>query len=295
MSKDILQRFLFENAPVRGEYIHLHTSLQTILLQHHYPAPVRRLLSEALCVVGLLSAIIKFDGRLTVQFRGKSKLKYLLAQCDNHFNLRGLAKWEGDLSYEELMTAMEEGVLAVMIDSGKSQNRYQGIVSWKGGSLAQSIEEYFLQSEQLPTRIWLEVNDAHAVGYLLQVVPEHEKDRTFDDEKKKEWKRIVKTTEFINSMDILSISQVELLNKLYPNEEIRLFDEKQVAFRCTCSRERSDNAIKLLGQQEAEAELRTKNSIVVTCEFCNQEYVYDSKDVKTLFAIDDPSGDQTLN
>src|SRR5277367_4669041 len=96
--QDLLQRFIFDKAPVRGEYIHLEDSFKEILQQHDYPPAIRRLLGEALCVAGLLTATIKFEGRLTVQFRGKGKLKFLLAQCDNHFHVRGLVKWDGDVT-----------------------------------------------------------------------------------------------------------------------------------------------------------------------------------------------------
>src|SRR5580692_2373011 len=113
---DSLQRFIFEQMPVRGEYIKLAHSYRTIINQHPYPPPIRKLLGEALCVAGLLSAIIKFDGRLTVQFRGKGKLKLLLAQCDNKFHMRGLVKWEGDLPYEDLMESFNDGVLVIMLD-----------------------------------------------------------------------------------------------------------------------------------------------------------------------------------
>src|SRR5262245_26316767 len=102
INKDSLHRFIFENAPVRGEFIYLQTSFQDIITQHQYPPAIRQLLGEALSVAGLLSAIIKFNGRLTVQFRGKGKLKLLLAQCNNNFQMRGLAKWEGELTYEDL-------------------------------------------------------------------------------------------------------------------------------------------------------------------------------------------------
>src|SRR3990167_6218006 len=146
MTKDLLQRFIFENEPVRGEYVKLEESLQTILNQHNYPAAVRKLLGEALCAAALLSAIIKFTGRLTVQFRGKGKLKLLLAQCNDRYHLRGLAKYEGDLSYEELMSAFHDGVLVIMLDSGAKGQRYQGVVKWQGDSLAASIEHYFRDS-----------------------------------------------------------------------------------------------------------------------------------------------------
>src|SRR5438105_3477632 len=118
---DVLHRFIFEQSPVRGEYVNLLETYQTITQQHPYPAPIRRLLGEALCVAALLSAIIKFEGRLTLQFRGQGKLKLLLAQSNDQSQLRGLVKWDGeDFSYEELMDSFENGVLAIMLDSTKN-------------------------------------------------------------------------------------------------------------------------------------------------------------------------------
>ena len=165
MTHDILQRFIFENDPVRGEYIKLQESLHTILQQHDYPAGVQKVLSEALCVAALLSAIIKFKGRLTVQFRGKGKLRLLLAQCDDQNQLRGLAKYDGEYSYEDLMASFKDGVLVIMLDSGSNGQRYQGVVEWVGSSLAESIEHYFQHSEQLATKIRLAVNEKYAVGF----------------------------------------------------------------------------------------------------------------------------------
>lgn len=296
--KDTLQRFIFEKAPVRGEYIHLQESFQTIVNQHAYPPALRQLLGEALCVAGLLSAIIKFNGRLTVQFRGKGKLKLLLAQCDNHFHLRGLAKWDGEMSYEDLMEAFNDGVLVIMLDAGPNKNRYQGMVAWRGNSLVESIEGYFRESEQLATKIWLSVSDTSAVGFLLQVVPATsggvvgiEKDII-----NPHWDRITKLTSHLYPVDLLSMDCQSILRMLYPEEEIRLFPSVSVSFGCTCSRKRGADAILVLGREEAEAELKDKQSIVVTCDFCNKEYIFDRVDVAKIFENKDiPPADTHLH
>lgn len=284
-SKDLLHRFIFENRPVRGEFIHLNDSFQTIVNQHAYPAPVRQLLGEALCIAGLLSAIIKFEGRLTLQFRGKGALKLLLAQCDNQFNMRGLVKWEGELSYDQLIDALEEGVLVVMLDPGPGKNRYQGIVSFRGRSLAESIEGYFTDSEQLPTKIWLAVDDKQAAGLLLQIVPGVKKEETqFSENPETDWQYVNQLTSKLHNTDMLDLDYEALLLNLYPGEQLRLFTASPVKFNCSCSRARSEDAIRLLGQEEAEAELSTHQIITVTCDFCNQEYIFDRGDVAAIFA-----------
>lgn len=277
---DSLQCFIFDNAPVRGEMVHLNESFQAIIKQHDYPPFIQKLLGELLAAICLLSASIKFNGRLTVQFRGKNGLKLLLAQCTQAFELRGLAQWDPALKAEDVVEAFKHGVLAIMIDpeipGGK---RYQGIVEWKGASLAESLEAYFLQSEQLPTRIWLAVDENSAAGMMLQVMPKENPELHHND-----WERLLHLSETVQPNELLHLDNLVLLHRLYHEEEVRLFESSSVAFQCNCSVMRGENAIAILGQKEAEEELLNNNEIVVTCEFCNKTYVFDRVDVARIFA-----------
>ncbi len=277
--KDILQKFIFENAPVRGEIVHLDESYKTILDQHAYPPLIRQLLGEALAVVCLLTAILKGKGRLTIQFQGKGKLKLLLAQCDHDLNIRGIVQSEGELSRDELLDSLKQGVLAIMVDPDMpNATRYQGIVAWEGESLTQAIEGYFMQSEQLPTRLWLAVSDSHASGLFLQVLPKERPELSKDD-----WQHLTLLTETIQPEELLKLDNTTLLRRLYSQEEVRVFQPMSVHFRCTCSVKRCENAILILGQKEAEEELANKQKITVTCEFCNKEYDFDRIDVAAIF------------
>lgn len=284
-TKDTLQRFIFENFPVRGEMIRLDQSYQEIIHQHTYPDSLQQLLGEALCVAGLLSAIIKFNGRLTVQFRGEGKLKFLLAQCNNKFELRGLAKWEGDLSYDDLMESFKQGVLVIMLDSGPTKQRYQGIVAWRGNSLAESIEGYFRDSEQLSTKLWLAVNKHAAAGYLLQAIPVGERGMQIIEEEvvAPHFDHIAELTHNLSAEMLFLHETPDLLQSLYPEETIRVFPPESVSFKCTCSRKRGEDAILILGKQEADEELAEKNSLSMTCDFCNKEYIFDRVDVAEIF------------
>lgn len=278
---DILQRFLFDHMPVRGEYIHLTHTFQTIVNQHQYTAPVRQLLGEALAIAGLLNAMIKFEGRLTIQFRGNGKLKLLLAQCNHQLQMRGLVKCDGEITYDSLMDAFQNGVLVIMLDSYQTTNRYQSIISWRGHSLAESIEIYFKESEQLRTKIWLNVNKQQAVGFLLQTLPEKEAEKKsilsphFD--------HLLNLSMQLSNEHLQNDSLEDLLRFLYPHEIIRIFPEALVSFFCACTRKRSEEAISLLGEKEALDEIVTKKVIVVTCDFCNKEYAFDKKDVMQIF------------
>ncbi|HEU5281935.1 MAG TPA: Hsp33 family molecular chaperone HslO [Gammaproteobacteria bacterium] len=282
---DTLHRFIFENEPVRGEFVHLDASLQTILDQHQYPPLIRRLLSEALCAAVLLSAVIKFKGRLTLQFRGRGKIKLLLAQCNHQMAIRGLVKFDTDLSETELDAALQDGILAILLDGGTQETQYQGIVPWQGNSLAESIEGYFKHSEQLPTRLWLSAKDGAAAGFMLQVVPIHEKNATgiVNEIIAPSFSRILKLSAPLDTDDWLSLPYTDLLEKLYTGETLRVFPAAGVHFACTCSRKRSEDAINLLGKEEAEAEIKDKNAIVVTCDFCSKEYHFDRIEVAQIF------------
>lgn len=282
-NKDIVQSFIFENANVRGEIVRLDESFQTIVKQHAYPEAIRTLLGELLVTSCLLNGIIKTKGRLTVQFQGKDPLKLILAQCSNEFNIRGLAQWEGDLSEEDLLLALKNGVLAIMIDPDATTSRYQGIVSWQGNSLTESIEGYFRDSEQLPTRLWLAVNETTAVGFLLQTLPSEGTKKINPVIPGEDWEHILCLTETITAEELLTLDNYTLLHRLYSQEEVRVFEPAPVAFGCTCSTQRGEHAIFMLGQEEAEQELKDKQIIVVTCEFCNSEYKFDKVDVATIF------------
>src|SRR5260221_7552189 len=99
---DTRQRFIFEDANVRGELVNLTTSFQTIITQHLYPLAIKQILGETLVAACLLSGIIKTKGRLTVQFQGEKPLKLLMAQCNHKSEVRGLAQWEGSLSESDV-------------------------------------------------------------------------------------------------------------------------------------------------------------------------------------------------
>lgn len=286
MDRDLLQRFIFENIPVRGEFVCLEKSYQIIISQHAYPPPICHLIGEALCVVSLLSAIIKFKGRVTLQFRGQGQLKLLLAESDNNFNIRSLIKWTGELNESDLSQTLQQGVLAIMLDVDNKKNGYQGIVSWEGNSLAASIEGYFQKSEQLATKIWLKVTDQLACGLLLQITPGAEKEHASIERAvaDTEWERIVKATNLADKNQLFLLDFNTLLNVLYPHDEIRIFPAKSVQFKCTCSLKKSEEALYLLGEEEANSELKNRNSIAVTCEFCNREYLFDRVDVAKIFS-----------
>lgn len=288
INNDIIQRFLFENHEIRGQLVRLGESFQTIAKQHDYPPALKNLLGESLVLSVLLNAIIKLKGRLSVQFNGAEPLKLLMAQCNQDYQIRGLADWEGnDLDQEALLNALKKGTLGIIIRPDDTSRSYQGIVQFEGQSLAQSIEHYFKYSEQLPTRIWVSVDDNQAAGLLLQAMPSSGLKKAQPVPEDDVFQHVVHLAETITKEELLVLNNEVLLNRLFREEEIRLFSPASVEFGCTCSLEKSKKAVLMLGQEEGEKELQAKQEIVVICEFCNTEYHFDRVDVAKLFKDDD--------
>lgn len=277
--QDSLRRFIFEDEHIRGLWVCCHASYQAVMSRHPYPPVVGTVLGQALAASALLAATIKFEGSLTLQMQSEESLRLLLAQCTHDLHLRGLAHYQED----ELSQANSEfnlplqGRLMITIEQNQPHQRYQGVVESRGEALATMIEQYFQQSEQLPTRLWLASNEKIACGLLLQTLP------NAGEVRPEAWDNITMLTETLTPEELLKDPCEALLLKLYNEHKVRLFESQLVSFRCRCSTERMENAIKMMSYEEANSLLSAHQQIVVTCEFCNAERTFDRVDVERLF------------
>ncbi|HVC28333.1 MAG TPA: Hsp33 family molecular chaperone HslO [Gammaproteobacteria bacterium] len=278
---DSLRRFIFENLPVQGRHVHLDASWRAVLERQNYPLPVRALLGEAMAAMALLSATLKFDGVITLQVRGNGPLHLLVVQCTSRLNLRGLARWSGDLLPDSgLQKLLGDGRLAITIEPANGE-RYQGIVPLEGETLAACLEVYFQRSEQLPTRLWLTADDECSAGMLLQVMPERERNPDA-------WQHVTVLADTITGKELKLLSAQQLLQRLYHEEDIRLFEATPAAFRCQCSRVRIEATLHSLGADEMHSILREQGNVHVDCEFCGRGYEFDKVDVAALFSTPPP-------
>lgn len=281
-SLDTTQRFLFEHADVRGEMTALDQSYREILAKHDYPEPVRALLGEMLAAAVLLSTTIKFDGLLVLQARSNGPLSTLMVECSSNQQVRGIARYADDLEGDCLSELMPDGVLAITIDPEQGQ-RYQGIVSLEGGSLAEALNSYFENSEQLPTRFRLLADGRLARGFLLQALPA---DRQKDPEQRAlTWEHLNVLADTLTPEELLALDNTVLLHRLFHEEDLRLFDTHPVSFHCSCSSERSGQALVSLGRHDAFQLLEEQGgSVEVDCQFCNNRYRFGPAELETLFS-----------
>ncbi len=283
---DCLHRFVFDALGVRGELVTLDASWRAVLARHPYPASVRRPLGEALASTLLLAATLKFEGALILQAQGEGPIRTLVAQATHGRTIRGLARWHGDMPDDadpprELQQLFGDGRLVLTLEPADGE-RYQGIVPLQGESLGAAIEAYFASSEQLPTRLWLAVDEAHATGLMLQRMPSADVD---DDA----WNRTTLLADTVDERELLTLPAQTLLQRLFHEEDLRLFEPEPVAFRCGCSRARIAETLRALGRDEVDAIIGEQGSVDVTCEFCNRDYRFDLVDARELFTDAVPS------
>jgi len=280
LDKDQLQRFLFETANIRGEMVRLNSTYAAITERHPYPIAVQQFLGQALAATALLSATIKFSGRLTMQIQGDGPVNLLVAQSDEKFHLRGLAKWEKEQEpiANDFTKAFGAGQLAITIAPTKGE-RYQGIVSLDTKDLATALETYFHQSEQLPTCLCLFADTETAAGILLQAMPCDTSEQRYQF-----WENIVHLTRTLTTEEALSLSNQTILKRLFAEEDIRLFNAEPIQFRCECSLEKMERALVILGKEEVYDILKTNREVTVTCEFCHNYYHFDKSEADRIFS-----------
>jgi molecular chaperone Hsp33 len=276
MEEDILRRFIFEEFGVRGEWVKLSNSWQNAKFNQHGNAIVQETLGQALAAAVLLSATIKFKGSVIMQAQGDGVFRTLVAQATHDRKIRGLVRHTGEVQSGHLESMFGEGRLVLTIRPDNA-DPYQGIVPLKGANLAVALQTYFVQSEQLDTRLWLFANEQVAAGLLLQELPEHKDFKT-------DWERIVILADTLTAPELLNLDCEPLLHRLFHEEKVRLFDAEPVRFECSCSKQKIEYALRTLGPQELEHLLEAKGAVEVGCEFCNKQYRFDRIDVQKLLA-----------
>jgi molecular chaperone Hsp33 len=275
---DSLERFVFESAPIHGRIVHLDATWRAVLERRQYPIPVRDVLGELMAAAALLTATLKFDGRLIMQVQGNGPVRLLVVECSSERTMRGLAQWDGNIEPGALTELLGEGRLVITIEPGMGKERYQGIVELEGTSIARLLEGYFARSEQLATRLWLAADARQATGMLLQRLP----DRHSPD--KDAWERAVHLSSTLTRQELLALPAKDILHRLYHEEDIRLFQRVPVSFRCSCSRARVEHVLRMLGEDEIRSILTEKGRVDVDCEFCGNHYELDAVEVEQLFA-----------
>jgi molecular chaperone Hsp33 len=276
--------FTIPERNARGRIVRLGPVLDHILSAHDYPAPIARILSEALVLAALLGSLLKEDeGQLTIQAQTESGIVDLLV-CDYKAGeLRGYVRFDkerlGELpSHRDLFALFGKGYLAITFDHPASDERYQGIVPLEGGSLAEAAQNYFSQSEQLPSVVRLAVNDTGHVagGILVQHLPEGEegRDRLHTRLDNPEWEHVRILSETIKGNELTDprLALEGALWRLFHEEEVHVVAAVPLAKGCRCNFDYIRGVIGRFGAEDRAAMVDEDGFISVDCEFCSRVF-----------------------
>ncbi|MEK9776825.1 MAG: Hsp33 family molecular chaperone HslO [Quisquiliibacterium sp.] len=300
---DTLQRFLLQGAPVRGQIVSLDAAWAQVLDRHELADSVRNCLGELSAAALLLSASLKFDGKLVLQIHGDGPVALFVVECDRTGSFRATVKMREGVkaaagaSLRELVNCHGGGRFVVTLDPGaRSSTRqpYQGIVPFEGDTVAQVLEHYMARSEQVPTRLWLAADANRSVGLLLQRLPDEGGNAGSGAELQAQdadgWNRMQILADTVRREEMLSLPTDQVLGRLFWQEPLHAFDGRGCRFACSCSQDKVVAMLRTLGPAEIEATLAEQGSVEVSCEFCNRTYRFDAIDCASLFieGVNDP-------
>jgi molecular chaperone Hsp33 len=287
--QDTLQRFVFENTPVRGNFVNLTQTLQEALQQQTIPTGLKCALGELMAASTLLAATLKMNGSLVMQIQSKGPLKLLVVECSSEagsaLKIRATAKWRGEVSDQQnLFELLDHGEFMITLDPKDGNQAYQGIVALEGNSISTVLENYMLRSEQIDTKIWLSCDGDTAAGMLIQKLPEtmNQVTKTYGEEDVDTWNRVGHLADTVTNEELLQLPAETLLTRLFHQEDVRLFEATPTQFFCSCSRNSVANMLRMLGNDEITSIIEERGNIEVHCDFCNKLYAFDQVDATQL-------------
>jgi molecular chaperone Hsp33 len=294
--RDCLHRFLFEHYPIRGHIVHLDSAWRALLEHRDYPPSIRDTLGEAVAASVLLAATLKFDGTLSLQLRGQGPMHLMLAQCSSDLGVRAVARYKEDSDQSGLLALSGTGNLMVTLENEDLSQRYQGVVPLESDVLAECLQGYFENSEQLPTRLWLQADERGVSGMLLQRLSDDTvagrsarglattRAMPSPDEIDDAWRRAQLLADTLKPGELRTLTDKQILQRVFAEDDVRLFESRPVFFRCRCSRERVISMLRSLGADEIRSILTERGNVEVRCDFCNRAYQFDPVDVEHLLS-----------
>ncbi|MEK7244474.1 MAG: Hsp33 family molecular chaperone HslO [Pseudomonadota bacterium] len=306
--EDAVQPFQVEDARVRGRMVRLGPALESILDPRGFPPPVEAMLAEAVTLAALLASGFKYKGVFTLQTQGDGPVGLMVADVTSDGSLRGYARVDAERIAQvrartpaaPVPRLLGAGNLSFTLDQGPATERYQGIVALEGGRLAECVQTYFRQSEQLETAIVVAENcSARAAGnrtprraaalMVQRLPPENppggETPSPALDEAEEDWRRVVTLASSVSAAELLDdrLQPNDVLARLFREDGVRAYRSRKLRHACRCSRAKVERTLCSFPRAEIE-EFIVDGLVDVTCEFCGTHYRFDEPALARLFA-----------
>lgn len=274
MGKNYIKKFVFEHLPIKGAMVVLEDSWQTIAAQREYPPGLRQLIGELVAANILLTNNLKLNGKLICQIQGNPHFSLVVSECTNELNIRATAKFKAlDQALIDYTSYLQHGHLIVSVDSLEDGNLYQSIIAFNGYTVADILNNYMVQSEQLKSWFLLAYSESRVVGFMLQQLPDTHNQFNLDIE------RIFILANTLTTYELLHQDLQQILYKLFNEDNIVIMSELAVNFACTCSRIRVSEILRNLGKQELQSLIQKQGNITVDCDYCNTSYKFTEREL----------------
>jgi molecular chaperone Hsp33 len=285
VNDDTLHRLLTADGAVRVECVRLSRAWREIRAGRHYAPSARDVLGELSAASVLLAGALKFDGALVLQAQGPGPIRLLVVECTSELALRAAMKGDervADIGFRELLNADGHGRLSLLLDPRErapGREPYQGIVPLSGDSAAAALEHYMWHSEQIPTNIHLAADAEVAAGLLVQRLP-----GSGDEAHEETWRRVQALAATLTRDELLRDPCDAMIRHLFHEVALTALAARPVVARCTCSQEKVNSMLHMLGEAEVESVLVEQGQVTVHCDYCNRAYVFDAPTARSLFA-----------
>lgn len=279
MSNNAIQRFLFKELNILGQHIQLQKSWQSMTEERHYPDSIVKVLGELTAMSVLLANGMKHRGRITMQVQGTGPITLLVVDVTHDLKIRGVAKTNKTITTETTLDELlGDGRILMTLENTQTQHHYQSYVPRDGETIAECFENYLSQSEQLPSKIWLAADSKRLGGVMIQKMPETD---GYDEDG---WDRVVHLTTTVKNTELTQLPAAELLNRLFHEETLELFEAEEVVYECPDDRKRVTDMLLSLGEEEVRSILEEQGEIVTHNEMCNSHFRFNKADIDELFA-----------
>ena len=281
-SFDTIKRFIFNEMDIRGEIAQTDKAFRELVADHSYPRNIRKLLGEMQIAIALMTETVKFQGSIMLQLRGNGSLVYAYINSNDNQETRGLASLDGDVDgichWSRLLGKNPVLTITIIPESG---TQYQGIIDLSHDNLNECIEDYYRQSVQIETRIWIysDPDREKAAGMLIQKLPTENTEKLNSD-----FTHIATLADSMTEGEILSLDSNDVLYRLFHQESVNTFPPKSISFRCVCSKAHFRESLVCMPPEELEKILEEQKKISVSCHCCGRVFVYLPDEVHQIIA-----------
>jgi molecular chaperone Hsp33 len=263
------------------------------VLRHGTSPTTSAALGRMLTGAALLGASFKDFDRLTVKIESDGPVGGITAEMTKDGHVRGYVKNPNAETPAasngkfDVRGVVGNGTFFVIRESGFEiglrPEPYVGSVPIVSGEIAEDFAYYLARSEQIPSAVLLGVllqNTEPYVsasgGVMVQMMP------GADDQIVALIEDTISRAPHITSLIRENGDPVDLAKLVLGELEFQLLEEREVAFRCTCSLERAKTMVAALGREEVTSMLLEDKGAIMTCGFCNEIYQLDEQALEAI-------------